>query len=125
MRRHRVPISRRRTARCPARWRRWPLDRSIADGQTSTRSSWSARVILVVNPSTRSFTASRNPPTTGAHRQVGKGSLLHKHHFVYRKEGGSDDMKNLRFVHSECHRQHHADDSRRTNEQDSTPSRLA
>ncbi|MGQ4601638.1 group II intron reverse transcriptase/maturase [Nocardia sp. R6R-6] len=33
---------------------------------------------------------------------------LHKHHFVYRKNGGSDDKNNLRLVHAACHRQHHA-----------------
>lgn len=35
---------------------------------------------------------------------------LHKHHFTYRRNGGSDEIKNLRLVHSECHRQHHAGD---------------
>jgi RNA-directed DNA polymerase len=35
---------------------------------------------------------------------------LHKHHFVYRREGGTDDWANLRLVHAECHRQHHAAD---------------
>lgn len=35
---------------------------------------------------------------------------LHKHHFAYRRNGGSDEVKNLRLVHSECHRQHHAGD---------------
>jgi RNA-directed DNA polymerase len=40
---------------------------------------------------------------------------LHKHHlFVYRRDGGSDDRTNLRLVHSECHRAHHAADGRRT-----------
>ncbi|WP_435243322.1 group II intron reverse transcriptase/maturase [Streptomyces cucumeris] len=38
---------------------------------------------------------------------------LHKHHFVYRRDGGSDDQSNLRLVHAECHRQHHAGDQRR------------
>ncbi|MET9142260.1 HNH endonuclease [Streptomyces sp. NPDC004042] len=38
---------------------------------------------------------------------------LHKHHFTYRRHGGSDESKNLRLVHSECHRQHHAGDSDR------------
>ncbi|AUA14145.1 group II intron reverse transcriptase/maturase [Streptomyces sp. SID8382] len=38
---------------------------------------------------------------------------LHKHHFVYRRDGGGDDWKNLRLVHADCHRQHHeADDSK-------------
>ncbi|MFG2141127.1 HNH endonuclease [Streptomyces sp. NPDC048650] len=39
--------------------------------------------------------------------------LLHKHHFVYRPNGGSDDGTNLRLVHAECHRQHHAGDHRK------------
>lgn len=40
--------------------------------------------------------------------------MLHKHHFTYRRDGGSDDRNNLRLVHSECHRQHHASDGKRT-----------
>ncbi|MFC8624382.1 HNH endonuclease [Streptomyces anulatus] len=28
---------------------------------------------------------------------------LHKHHFAYRRDCGSDEVKNLRLVHSECH----------------------
>ncbi|MCL3995503.1 group II intron reverse transcriptase/maturase [Streptomyces lavenduligriseus] len=39
--------------------------------------------------------------------------MLHKHHFTYRRDGGSDERTNLRLVHSECHRQHHAGDGRR------------
>ncbi|MEJ8647667.1 group II intron reverse transcriptase/maturase [Streptomyces sp. MS1.AVA.3] len=39
---------------------------------------------------------------------------LHKHHFVYRRHGGSNETKNLRLVHAECHRQHHAGDHERT-----------
>ncbi|MEV6777456.1 group II intron reverse transcriptase/maturase [Streptomyces syringium] len=39
---------------------------------------------------------------------------LNKHHFVYRRDGGSDERKNLRLVHAECHRQHHAGDKKRT-----------
>lgn len=35
---------------------------------------------------------------------------LHKHHFTYRRNGGSDEVKNLRLVHSECHQQLHARD---------------
>ncbi|MFE0379839.1 HNH endonuclease [Streptomyces inhibens] len=35
---------------------------------------------------------------------------LHKHHFTNRRNGGSDESKNLRLVHSECHRQQHAND---------------
>ncbi|MEU3028526.1 group II intron reverse transcriptase/maturase [Streptomyces incarnatus] len=35
---------------------------------------------------------------------------LHKHHFAYRRHGGSDEVKNLRLVHSECHQQLHARD---------------
>ncbi|MEU3743414.1 HNH endonuclease [Streptomyces sp. NPDC032198] len=40
--------------------------------------------------------------------------MLHKHHFVYRRDGGSDGRPNFRLVHAECHRQHHAGDGRRT-----------
>ncbi|MGW2374200.1 HNH endonuclease [Kitasatospora sp. NPDC001683] len=40
--------------------------------------------------------------------------MLHKHHFTYRRHGGSDERNNLRLVHSECHRQHHAGDGKRT-----------
>ncbi|MFI0977743.1 group II intron reverse transcriptase/maturase [Streptomyces sp. NPDC021093] len=36
---------------------------------------------------------------------------LHKHHFVQRRDGGTDDRTNLRLVHAECHRQHHAVDN--------------
>ena len=36
---------------------------------------------------------------------------LHKHHFVYRRDGGTDDWANLRLVYAECHRQHHAADA--------------
>jgi RNA-directed DNA polymerase len=39
--------------------------------------------------------------------------MLHKHHFTYRRDGGSDEH-DLRLVHSECHRQHHAGDRERT-----------
>ncbi|MFF9788346.1 group II intron reverse transcriptase/maturase [Streptomyces nigrescens] len=39
---------------------------------------------------------------------------LHKHHFVYRRDGGLNETKNLRLVHAECHRQHHAGDHERT-----------
>lgn len=38
---------------------------------------------------------------------------LHKHHFTYRRNGGADEIRNLRLVHSECHRQHHAGDGKR------------
>lgn len=38
---------------------------------------------------------------------------LHKHHFVYRRDGGSDEKTNFRLVHAECHRQHHAKDGKR------------
>ncbi|WP_353961919.1 HNH endonuclease [Streptomyces sp. NBC_01764] len=38
---------------------------------------------------------------------------LHKHHFVYRREGGGDGMENLRLVHADCHRTHHAIDGKR------------
>ncbi|MFJ2776964.1 MULTISPECIES: HNH endonuclease [unclassified Kitasatospora] len=40
--------------------------------------------------------------------------MLHKHHFTYRRDGGTDEWNNLRLVHSECHRQHHAGDGKRT-----------
>lgn len=36
--------------------------------------------------------------------------MLHKHHLTYRRNGGTDERNNLRLVHSECHRQHHAGD---------------
>ncbi|MCJ1677337.1 group II intron reverse transcriptase/maturase [Streptomyces sp. APSN-46.1] len=39
--------------------------------------------------------------------------MLHKHHFVYRRDGGSDEKTNFRLLHAECHRQHHAKDGRR------------
>ncbi|WP_217167081.1 group II intron reverse transcriptase/maturase [Streptomyces sp. AC512_CC834] len=42
---------------------------------------------------------------------------LHKHHFTYRRDGGTDERNNLRLVHSECHRQHHAGDGRRPTQQ--------
>ncbi|MCX4869374.1 group II intron reverse transcriptase/maturase [Streptomyces sp. NBC_00825] len=42
--------------------------------------------------------------------------MLHKHHFVYRRDGGTDERNNLRLVHSECHRQHHAGDGKRATE---------
>nr|WP_275040993.1 HNH endonuclease [Nocardiopsis valliformis] len=35
------------------------------------------------------------------------------HHVVYRRDGGSDSVKNLVLIHAECHRQHHASDHRR------------
>ncbi|MFF0221052.1 group II intron reverse transcriptase/maturase [Streptomyces sp. NPDC004629] len=38
---------------------------------------------------------------------------LHKHHFIYRRDGGSDERSNLRLVHAECHRRHHAGDHER------------
>ncbi|MBV6697824.1 group II intron reverse transcriptase/maturase [Kitasatospora aureofaciens] len=38
---------------------------------------------------------------------------LHEDHLVYRRHGGSDDRRNLRLVHAECHRLHHAGDGRR------------
>ncbi|MFB8036109.1 HNH endonuclease [Streptomyces sp. NPDC056004] len=31
-----------------------------------------------------------------------------------REVGGTDERTNLRLVHSECHRQHHAGDGKRT-----------
>ncbi|MGW3168116.1 HNH endonuclease [Streptomyces sp. NPDC001142] len=30
--------------------------------------------------------------------------MLHKHHFTYRQDGGTDERSNLRLVHSECGR---------------------
>jgi RNA-directed DNA polymerase len=39
---------------------------------------------------------------------------LHKHLFVYRRDGGGNDVKNLRLVHADCHRQHHEADDKRT-----------
>jgi RNA-directed DNA polymerase len=43
---------------------------------------------------------------------------LNKHHFVYRRDGGSDHKSNLRLVHAECHRQHHAKDGTRNSTQE-------
>ena len=37
---------------------------------------------------------------------------LHRHHAKYRQYGGSDGSENIRLVHSECHRAHHAQDPR-------------
>ncbi|MFJ2862581.1 group II intron reverse transcriptase/maturase [Kitasatospora sp. NPDC087314] len=52
--------------------------------------------------------------------------MLNKHHFVYRRHGGSDDRSNLRLVHADCHRQHHAGDGSRTDgDPPAKPSRLA
>ncbi|MFC4000057.1 group II intron maturase-specific domain-containing protein, partial [Nocardiopsis sediminis] len=48
---------------------------------------------------------------------------LNKHHFVYRRDGGSDHKSNLRLVHAECHRQHHAKDGTRNPKQE--PARLS
>ncbi|MEV7394797.1 group II intron maturase-specific domain-containing protein [Streptomyces sp. NPDC091215] len=39
--------------------------------------------------------------------------LLNKHHLVYRRDGGTDARANLRLVHADCHRQHHANDGDR------------
>ncbi|MFI1700321.1 group II intron maturase-specific domain-containing protein [Streptomyces bobili] len=39
--------------------------------------------------------------------------MLDKHHFAYRRDGGTDERNNLRLVHSECRRQHHAGDGKR------------
>ncbi|WP_150134528.1 hypothetical protein [Streptomyces hyaluromycini] len=39
--------------------------------------------------------------------------MLRKRHFTYRRDGGTDERTSLRLVRSECHRQHHAGDSRR------------
>lgn len=47
---------------------------------------------------------------------------LHKHHFVYRREGGGDSLKNLRLVHADCHRQHHEAEDRLTGRKKKTPS---
>ncbi|WP_326769902.1 HNH endonuclease [Streptomyces sp. NBC_01591] len=38
---------------------------------------------------------------------------LHEDHLVYRPDGGSDDRSNLRLVHADCHRIHHARDYKR------------
>ncbi len=52
--------------------------------------------------------------------------MLNKHHFEYRRDGGSDERKNLRLVHAECHRQLHAADGRRSRKQEPvTPLGLA
>jgi RNA-directed DNA polymerase len=39
---------------------------------------------------------------------------LHMHHIVYRRDGGSDERSNLELIHADCHRAHHALDSRET-----------
>ncbi|MFD4506332.1 group II intron reverse transcriptase/maturase [Streptomyces sp. NPDC058457] len=39
---------------------------------------------------------------------------LHKHHFVFRREGGGNELNNLRLVHADCHRRHHEADDRAT-----------
>ncbi|WP_234341651.1 HNH endonuclease [Streptomyces sp. NRRL S-1813] len=49
---------------------------------------------------------------------------LHKHHFTCRRHGGSDESKNLRLVHSECHRQHHSGDGDRRRAEPVKPSGL-
>lgn len=41
-----------------------------------------------------------------------KARTLNRHHVVYRSRGGSDDRSNLILIHTECHRQLHAGDSR-------------
>ncbi|WP_432097671.1 group II intron reverse transcriptase/maturase [Streptomyces sp. bgisy100] len=52
--------------------------------------------------------------------------MLHKHHLVYRRDGGSDEGKNLRLIHAECHRQHHAKDGARSRKAEPVePMRLA
>ncbi len=40
--------------------------------------------------------------------------MLNKHHFEYRREGGTDEKTNLRLVHADCHRQLHAGDGKRS-----------
>jgi RNA-directed DNA polymerase len=50
---------------------------------------------------------------------------LHKHHFVYRRNGGGDGLENLRLVHADCHRQHHEFDDKRTGRKSKTPMRSA
>ncbi|WP_176739500.1 group II intron maturase-specific domain-containing protein, partial [Streptomyces sp. EN16] len=35
---------------------------------------------------------------------------LHADHLIYRRDGGEDHSSNLRLVHAECHRIHHAND---------------
>ncbi|MFJ5817392.1 group II intron reverse transcriptase/maturase [Streptomyces sp. NPDC093108] len=47
-------------------------------------------------------------------------SRLHEDHLVYRQHGGSDDRNNLRLVHAECHRLHHAGDRIRDLKQPNT-----
>ncbi len=41
---------------------------------------------------------------------------LHRHHLIYRRDGGSNARSNLRLVHSECHSQHHANDGRKNSQ---------
>ena len=37
---------------------------------------------------------------------------INRHHLTYRSMGGSDKKSNLVLIHADCHRQHHADDTR-------------
>ncbi|MEU0896776.1 group II intron reverse transcriptase/maturase [Streptomyces massasporeus] len=46
---------------------------------------------------------------------------LHKHHLVYRRDGGGDSLNNLRLVHADCHRQHHEADDKQTGRKKRTP----
>ncbi|MEU0519879.1 group II intron reverse transcriptase/maturase [Streptosporangium sp. NPDC006007] len=47
--------------------------------------------------------------------------VLHKHHFVYRRDGGGDERKNLQLIHADCHRQHHEADDKKTGRKNKRP----
>jgi RNA-directed DNA polymerase len=42
------------------------------------------------------------------HHHLDNGEVLHIHHVIPKKHGGSDDLANLRLVHHTCHRQIHS-----------------
>jgi RNA-directed DNA polymerase len=42
------------------------------------------------------------------HQHLENGEALHVHHVIPKKHGGTDDLANLRVVHSMCHRQIHS-----------------
>ncbi|MFD7668628.1 group II intron reverse transcriptase/maturase [Streptomyces sp. NPDC059788] len=42
-----------------------------------------------------------------------RGGGLNRHHLTYRKNGGTDEKKNLILVHADCHQMHHAKIDRR------------
>ncbi|WP_326763447.1 HNH endonuclease [Streptomyces sp. NBC_01591] len=42
-----------------------------------------------------------------------RGGGLNRHHLTYRKNGGTDEKKNLILVHADCHQMHNAKIDRR------------